>query len=284
MEEKIIAILIALLCPFAVGTQSISEGLANMESNAFEKTGIFSWNYMPGKEDATLLTDHEITEVYQYFRSSYTDEEVADYLTMMKGSGIDVYILDGEPEWCSRDNRDDMRKVLERMDHYNTLVSEEAAIKGVVFDVEPYLLSNWKDDGDQKIRWLRKNIEALKEENDAIIYVCIPYFYDSNGYSEQLEKLVNACDGIFVMNYYRDQEIPHIETETGFAAMYNKRFVNLYELKPHGDNAAEDKVSYYYEGLDKVRKSIESIRSAYPDIRIDMGYHDIKYFKELINQ
>ncbi len=99
MEEKIIAILIALLCPFAVGTQSISEGLTNMESNSFEKTGIFSWNYLPGKEDAALLTDHEITEVYQYFRSSYTDEEVADYLTMMKGSGIDVYILDGEPSF-----------------------------------------------------------------------------------------------------------------------------------------------------------------------------------------
>ena len=284
MEEKIIAILIALLCPFAMGTQSITEGLANMEGSAYERTGIFSWNYLPGKEDAALLADHDITEVYQYLRSSYTDEEVTEYLTMMKDFGIDVYILDGEPEWCSRDNRDDMRKVIEKMNYYNTLVPEEAAIKGAVFDVEPYLLDNWRDDGDQKIRWLRKNIEALKEEGDETIYVCIPYFYDTHGYTEQLEKLVNASDGIFVMNYYRNQEIPHIETEVGLAAAYGKRFVNLYELKVHGDNAGADKVSYYYEGLVKVRESIERIRAAYPDIRIDMGYHDIKYFKELVNQ
>ena len=283
IREQIIAILLALLCPFTIIPQNITGSTSAAGSNTSGKTGIFSWNYLLGKEDAALLTEHHITEVYQYVRSSYTDEEVADYLELMKEAGIEVYILDGEPEWCDKSHRDEMRMVLDKMDHYNALVPEDAGFKGAVFDVEPYLLSDWKSEGDQMIRWLRKNVEALKEERDVDISVCIPYFYDTHGYSEQLEKLIKACDGIMVMNYYRDQEIPHIETEAQYAATYGTRLVNLYELKAHGDSAGEDKISYHYEGLDKTYESIARIRQAYPDQHIDMGYHDIKYFKELVN-
>ncbi len=248
--------------------------------------GVFSWDHLPTIKDIQCMQDNFISEVYQYIRPDYTEDEIRDFLVAMSEVDIDVYILDGEAEWSYRRNYDGMKGVLDRVRYYNSLVGPTDRIKGIVYDVEPYVLDKWHNTPDDLLEEYTDNIIRIREEcsgdEDHIdICVCIPFSYDNMGYDRRMRNIIREADQIFVLNYLKGREIENVKREAALCRWYRKRMVNVYELQPGLLSQTTNTITYYKDGLDAVKLNYKELMDAYPSHDIAIGYHTLEYLRVL---
>ena len=248
--------------------------------------GVFSWDHLADEEDINCLIQNNITEIYQYLKPEYTDEEIVGFLERMADKGIDVYILDGEPTWSYLENFRYMETVVDRIAYINRYVSRRQRIVGVVYDIEPYVLDKWHSTPEQIMDEYIANIEAVSKKIDERDYniemcVCVPYSFDLMGYEDHLHSLIGNSDQVFVLNYNKANEIEDIRTEIDIAKDLHKRIVTVYEIQPGLLSQTIDSVTYYKDGLGAIKTSYEKMLSAYPDTRLGVAYHTLKYLRVL---
>lgn len=248
--------------------------------------GVFSWDHLPGIKDIQCMKDNRITEIYQYLRPEYTDQEMVEFLSSMEDVDIEVYILDGEPEWSYEAEYQGMRRVLERVRNLNSMVESGARIKGIVYDVEPYVLDKWHNTPDQLLEEYTNNIVAIKQEcmadeDHLDICVCIPYSYDNMGHDRAMRKLVKESDQVFVLNYLKGMEKDNITREAALARYYSKRLVNVYELQPGLLSQTNNTITYYKDGLEAVTENYAELMEAYQGHDIAIAYHTLEYLRVL---
>ena len=248
--------------------------------------GVFSWDHLPNTRDVQCMMDNRITEIYQYLRPEYTDQAMIEFLKAMNEIDVEVYILDGEPEWSYEAEYQGMRRVLERTRYLNSQVEPDERIKGIVYDVEPYVLDKWHNTPDQLLEEYTNNIinirqECASDEDHLDICVCIPYSYDNMGHDKAMRNLLKQSDQIFVLNYLKGMEIENIKREAALARWYEKRLVNVYELQPGLLSQTNNTITYYKDGLDAVTLNYSELMDAYPNHNIAVAYHTLDYLRVL---
>lgn len=274
ISKLIISILSILMLNVCVGCRT---------SETSTVCGVFSWKDLPENIDIDYLSQNGINTIIQYMKSEYSDNDVYNFMDNASDYHMDVYVLAGEPEWAYEDHYEGMKKVLDNAKSLNKKLEKEdtAGIKGIVYDIEPYVLKDWDEKADILLDGLCSNlINISKEKEDLEILICIPYYYDSKGYEDELNKLIECTDGIMVMNYYKGSEIEHIENEEKLASFYGKDIINIYELKKSGEHGITDNNTYHDDGIDEVNNNYKELKDAYPDYSIGIAYHDMSYFKE----
>ena len=248
--------------------------------------GVFSWDHLPNDADVRCLIENDITEIYQYIRPEYTQESIDHFLRKMAEYDIDVYILDGEPEWSYEKNYSRMKDVLDRVREWNENFDRRTRIKGIVFDVEPYVLDKWHNIPNQLLEEYTGNVsrlveEASKDEKPVDILLCIPYSYDNMGRDRFLRSLIKDADGIIVMNYYKGAEIENIKREAALARWYKKKIVNAYELQPGLLSQTNNSITYYKDGLDAVNANYQELINVYNHHDMGVAFHTLEYLRVL---
>ena len=248
--------------------------------------GVFSWDHLPNVQDVRCMKNSNITEIYQYIRPEYTDEDIIAFLAAMNEVDIDVYILDGEPEWAYETEYQAMKDVLDRTRYFNSLVDEDGRIRGILYDVEPYVLERWHKDPDRLLEEYCNNIMAIKEEsredNESLdICICVPFSYDKMGHDKALRTIIKESDQIFVLNYSKGNEIDNLKREVALARGFKKRIVNVYELQPGLLSQTTNTITYYKDGVDAVNLNYQEIMDAYPNHDIGIAYHTLEYLRLL---
>ena len=100
-----------------------------------------------------------------------------------------------------------------------------------------------------------------------------------------MEELIKTCcDGIAVMNYYRDSEIKNIATEVELVRKHNKEIITIYELKRANGKGIKEVNTYHNKGLDAVKRNYASLLDAYPGQTISIAYHDYQALKEVLKK
>ena len=248
--------------------------------------GVFSWDHLPNDADIRCLIDNDITEIYQYIKPEYTEESIEDFLSRMAEYDIDVYILDGEPEWCYEKNYSYMKNVLDRVRKWNEKADRRSRIKGIVFDVEPYVLDKWHNIPDQLLEEYTGNVtklmkDASLDESPVDILLCIPYSYDNMGRDRFLRSLIRESDGVIIMNYYKGAEIENIKREAALARWYRKRIVNAYELQPGLLSQTNNSITYYKDGIETVRDNYRELITEYSRHDMGIAFHTMEYLRML---
>lgn len=249
--------------------------------------GVFSWQSrdVRGCEDFfDVLDEAGATEVYQYFTSSLDDDDVLDYLQEAAKHSVTVYALAGEPSWVTDEEHDGLRKITRRVRQWNEELPEEARIRGLVLDVEPYQLDEWDD---KPKRVMKQYVAAMTyaadylKERDLACILCIPYFYDEIGRKAQLKKLF-ALDvsAIAVMNYYKRDEAGQMATEARLAKKNNRQLIHIYEMQAPEKHNLRDVNTYHAEGLEGVRDSWEKLSPLMPGARY--AIHEFAALKEAL--
>lgn len=251
-----------------------------------EGAGVFSWDHIPKPDDIDCMKENGVSEVYQYMKPEYSDMAVRKFLENMEEVNIDVYILDGEPEWCYESGYQGMVDSLDRVRYWNSLVNRRQKIKGIIYDVEPYVLDKWHSTPDEILKEYTDNIvkikeEAARDEESVKIYFCIPYSYDDMKRENTLRAIIRESDGVFVLNYFKGREIQNISREVALCKWYDKRIVNVYELQPGLLSQTNDTITYYRDGLPVLRRNFREVRDAYPDCDIGLAYHTLEYLRVL---
>ncbi len=251
--------------------------------------GVFSYDHLPNEADIRCMKENDITEVYQYIAPETSDEEVHRFLKEMAVNGIDVYVLAGEPEWCYEENYASMKTVLDRTRSFNMGLSKKHKIKGVVFDIEPYLLKKWHNIPDELLEQYTNNVVKVMEERaeDEVplsVYLCVPYSYDTSGREKVLRQLISETDGVIVMNYYKGSEKENIKREAALARWYKKRIINAYELQPGLLSQTNNSITYYKDGIDAVNDNYQDLISEYSHHDMGIAFHTLEYLRALTLQ
>lgn len=253
---------------------------------------IFSWH----KEEVTsnhlelieTLKSNDFTTVFQNFSSELSTKTIVEYAYDLSNNGLTVYGLAGTPEWAQDAEGLGMINQLERISLANKQLSEKRQIKGIVMDVEPYLLDDfeWTDEGLK--RSFKSGLKALFDETklrDLELIVVIPYFYDTKGYGDVLKYIIeSASDAVAVMNYYRDEEINHIAEEASIAEQVQRPIFSIYELKAPGQYDLTNLNTYHNQGLEAIEENFLKMKARYSEQEVWHAYHDYRALKEVLKR
>lgn len=250
---------------------------------------LFSWSddVFESENTKRLMENMDswgVTVLFQAFPGKLKKEELRAFMAETAGRGITVYLLTGEPEWGLDPSGSDMAEEVERAAAYNRILPADAQLAGVLMDTEPYLTEEWDDDMesvmDSFVSGMREVRRAARGEGLELVG-CIPYYYDTKGLEAQLSALIQeGCDGLAIMNYYKEGEAEHIKTEMRLANDADIPVTVVYELKAPGEHGLTEKNTYYAEGLEGVRKSVRAMEKYYGTGSFLYALHDYEAVKE----
>ncbi|MCR1839178.1 hypothetical protein [Murimonas intestini] len=249
---------------------------------------LFSWKkdvFEDKRENLFKTMDRQgLSVLYQAFPSEPDMDILQIFLEDAGNHGIGVYYLSGDPQWSLDESGQNQIRKIEAAAEINKCLTREAALKGIVFDIEPYLLDEWKDNKTEIMDSFVSGMKAAYTEagkHGLKVILCIPYYYDSSGLEKQLETMISSCcDGVAVMNYYRGKEIEHISTEAEMAEKYGKELVNIYEMQPPGEHGLVEMNTYFNEGIEKMKENFRELRNKYRKQPVSMALHDYEALRE----
>lgn len=252
------------------------------------RLGIFSWQKKVASDVALrdemleTLVRLGISEVYQYMDT----EDAPAFIQQAGEMGIDVYLLDGQPEWGLDREAGQMRRVVRRAAR---LMEETAGsgLAGLVLDVEPYLTSSYKRNPERAMdRFLEamRNTYAYALEKGVPLIICIPYFYDTKGFDKELKEIIEAgSDAVAVMNYQKKDEAGQIETEMEAVMRADKRLIHIFELQRPGQYDLTERNTYFLDGLPAVWASRDQLYRHYGYEGLSFALHDYEALSEMMN-
>jgi len=198
---------------------------------------------------------------------------------------IQVWMLTGEPRWGLDPYGESMEEEIDRAFRYNQNLPEGRKLVGVVMDSEPYLLEEWDENPkDVMTRWVAAMTEAhdRAQQEELRLMACIPYYLDTEGFTLQLtELLLNGCDEIAIMNYYKKSEAEHVRVEVGLARVLEKPVTIIYELQEAGQHGLRQVNTYHDDGLQAVRESWEKLTETLGEEGITLSLHEYRALREV---
>ena len=259
----------------------------------FYETSLFSWSteqtYSEGLTDYLEVLDVcDINSSYQYFSDEMLNSTYPrEYIKKLNEQGISTYYLSGNPTWATARRNRSMREKITLVSKYNRKVAEREKFTGIVFDVEPYLLSDWKKDKnnimDKFLDNMKDSYQYAKEQNLELI-VCVPYWFDNDFYHILEQLIADACDKLAVMNYYRNSEIKNIENELELCRKYGKTIICISELQKPVSDSVPDTVTYYNYGLIVMWRMWNHLYSHFDYSKLEFSYHYYKPLRDFLDQ
>lgn len=258
-----------------------------------ETRSLFSWKdsvVSEGyKELFKVMKKLKLNTVYQSFSKRLSKEDILRFLEEAAKNNIDVYLLSGDPKWAVEEEAESMCNNIDKVLEINKGVDKDKNIKGILYDVEPYLLEEWnKENRENIMKHFIKNMKIAYEkasDNDVEVIACIPYFYDNFELLSYVKTLVSsACDKVAIMNYYKGKEYEHIKMEADILKEYKKSLINIYELQPPGKYGLTDKNTYYEEGIEAVEKNFKQLKKYFHGQDISIAFHEYQSLKEVMER
>lgn len=248
---------------------------------------LFSWS-SSAVEDKTLLETMKKADLNTLFQSFSADNDKNSiaFLEEAAAENITVYALTGSPEWALDKNGSSMIERVNRISALNDSVSESERVRGVIMDVEPYLLDEFKGNEEEIMESFILGLEAAYEKakvHNLRFGVSIPYFYDHWNLQDELDKIVKVSDFMLVMNYYRDKEIDHMSFEAELARKYEKEIMTIYELQEPGQYGLTERNTYHGLGLEKVEQNFLKLQAHFREQTVFMAYHEYNALKEVFS-
>lgn len=277
MKKMAFFIAVCFLLPLLCGT-----------AHAPNNNGLFCWDGGAVEDEGRdelfdAMEDAGLTVLYQYFSDDHSKDCIRGFLRDAAERGIRVYYLAGEPEWGLDPEGEEMLAQVRRADKINKKLPEQARLRGVMMDTEPYLTDRWDGREEEVMGCFSAAMAAVREsaeEKGLECMLCIPFYYDDDVAREQLAELIGSgCHGLAIMNYSKKDEAEQIRTEMALAD--GKPVTVVYELQEPGSHGLKEHNTYHNEGIEGVEKSFQALREIYGQEGFSYALHDYRALKEL---
>ena len=251
---------------------------------------LFSWDsaVLAAPQSQELfgwMAEEGFSVLYQAVPRDCDLEELAAFAQGAADGGIALYLLTGDPQWAADETGAQMRDEIERVQTINAALPEGAALRGVVMDVEPYLAPGWEGGEDAMMdAYASAMARACREAKGAgLEYIaCIPYYFDTEGYTQQLEMLVRyGCTGLAVMNYDKHDEAGQIEDELELARDAGCTLTVIYEVQQPGQHGLSERNTYYEDGPAALAESWQAIVQACGGDGLAFAVHEYRAAREV---
>lgn len=162
--------------------------------------------------------------------------------------GIVVEALDGAKDMAMRKNQPRTLAILDAVLKFNRTLPKHARLAGIHYDIEPYIMEQWKQGGPTRHIIMRDLLEFYTEvkrrlaedANGLTLAADIPFWYDNkvepddhcmieyNGQTKNIQQHIqDICDYVGIMSYRRHATGPNsvtnvIENELAYAQQIGK--------------------------------------------------------------
>jgi len=174
------------------------------------------------------------------------EQMLRKFIEKANQKGVRIEALDGAPEMGLAKNRHRVLAMLDAITAFNKTLAPHASFSGLHYDIEPYLLPEWKTPKREQV--MREYLElleaaALKLKLDApgmLLSASIPFWYDLktsaedhcileyNGQKKNFhEHIQDLTDYVAIMSYRNramgdDSITYHVEVERAYAEWIGK--------------------------------------------------------------
>jgi hypothetical protein len=260
-------------------------------------TWIWQTSLIASEPDQILLFAKEqgVELIYLKIDISRKASYYQAFIKKASEAGVKVHALGGQASWGLEQNRYKILALVDWVLAYNQVVADDEKISGVHFDIEPYVMPEWKTDEKVSImkQWMG-NVEAYLERTnlDPTLEVgCdIPFWLDKTYLSDNpgttlSEWLISKHEQVVVMAY-RDRADGSnsisalVPQEMGWADELGKKVLLAVETKQSNEG---NFVTFYEEGktyMNAELSKLPALMSSHPSYA-GTAIHSYEYWKPL---
>ena len=217
-----------------------------------------------------------------------------DFLSVASDSGFTVEYLDGDPSWATYNQETGFDRIRKVFEFNSKAVNHKEKIRGVHFDVEPYLLKQsggyrspyW--DTEKMTVWnyyvdFTDSCQSLIDSsgNDLYFGIAIPRWYENHVGLEELKRLQEKVDYVAIMDYNEKSSviINDARNEMNNALELSKKVWIGVETK----EVTPETVSFYEEGVTYMESQLDTVFAEYVTNPVFSGFaiHSYRYYKNL---
>ncbi len=221
-------------------------------------------------------------------------DNLRGFLSAATDSGMTIEYLDGAPHWATYDKATGYERINKVIEFNDSSQTPEEKIRGIQFDVEPYLLREnrgyqppyWDTDRmevwEQFITFL-DSCQALVNNSNSDLYfgVAIPRWYENHVGVDELKRLQDIVDYVAIMDYNEKSSviIRDAENEVKHAEELGKKVWIGVETK----EVSPETVSFAEEGVEYMEEQLDTVYQAYKSSSVFNGFaiHSYRYYRVL---
>ncbi|WP_156157886.1 hypothetical protein [Gordoniibacillus kamchatkensis] len=188
------------------------------------------------------------------------------FIKSAAAGGIQVFALDGAPDWALPENRQKITDMVDWVKAYNASVLENERFTGIQVDIEPYLLPEWTSDPNTVAEYWRQAIagfhESVKKDSALTTAAAVPFWLDSvklsDGSGTLSEAIMAELDETAVMSY-RDKAMDVVDLAAAELAAGDRLGKKVWigvETNPAPDTPF---VTFYEEGRKEMERQLALI-------------------------
>jgi len=211
-------------------------------------------------------------------------EKKSDLILTLKENGISTYYLTGRSYWYQTPEA--VTEKIDKIYEYNCN-HPDCTIIGIVLDIEPYVLDDYKADvisGFESYANTMEEIYAYAKSKNIKLVNAIPNWYDSymtkaaftteeQAKAEELfQKVMQNADRISVMNYLRRNMASQIENELNYAKEYHVEIESVADFCQPSGTAVLEEATFYWE-----KNPIQAAWNAWEQVSSTFDYDKLKF-------
>ncbi|WP_336245738.1 copper amine oxidase N-terminal domain-containing protein [Paenibacillus apiarius] len=258
--------------------------------------GTWMWDSKLIERDPDKLinfaSDNHVTSVYLQIDVDIAPTIYEDFIRSAKEKHINVEALAGRPDWAYKSKQDQIKKFIAWVKNYNASVGTEARFDGLHFDIEPYLLAEWKTDNKAVLESWMDNLRLIEKEtkdSDMKITLDVPYWLNTvkvpgTEYSFSA-WLLEKFDCLVIMDYRnfalgKNGIVENANAMMREASTLNKEVIVAVET---AKNLESDRTSFYSKRIEAMEKELQAAHQKLSRYSSYAGFaiHDFKSWEAM---
>ncbi|MFW5436776.1 copper amine oxidase N-terminal domain-containing protein [Paenibacillus apiarius] len=258
--------------------------------------GTWMWDSKLIERDPDKLinfaSDNHVTSVYLQIDADIAPTIYEDFIRSAKEKHINVEALAGRPDWAYKSKQDQIKKFIAWVKNYNASVGTEARFDGLHFDIEPYLLTEWKTDNKAVLESWMDNLRLIEKEtkdSDMKITLDVPYWLNTvkvpgTEYSFSA-WLLEKFDCLVIMDYRnfalgKNGIVENANAMMREASTLNKEVIVAVET---AKNVESDRTSFYSKRIEAMEKELQAAHQKLSRYSSYAGFaiHDFKSWEAM---
>lgn len=264
----------------------------NRDKNPSYSTWLWNAQVLETDMENTIqsINKMNIQSVYLQYSSRVSSESYKKFIAALQKSDVDVYALDGAPDWGITDH-ESTQQFLDWFSDFQADALENEQFKGIHLDIEPYLLEKWDQDQEEIIYHYQTLLLQLKDfatNMNTSFGVDIPFWFDQikfdNKYGQGYlaQWIIQNTDETAIMAYRNFAEgengIIDISTkEVEWAEQENKKIAIALEI----EKTSEEHTSFYNKNKHTLFSEIKLVQDYYRNRISGIAIHSFESLYKL---
>ncbi|MET3289814.1 UNVERIFIED_CONTAM: hypothetical protein ABID98_002384 [Brevibacillus sp. OAP136] len=236
--------------------------------------------------------DNDLTTIYLQIDKGVPETVYQNFVRSATEKQIKVEALAGRPQWALTNNQNQIKDFLSWVKAYNAAVESEERFAGLHFDIEPYILAEWKTNQKLVIENWMENMRFIEKETKGSglkITLDVPFWLHlvklPNSNYSMSAWLMEKADSVVIMDYRNtalgnDGIVANAHTLLREASTLKRQAIVAVETAPSSEGAF---TTFYSLSVGAMKTELQVAKEKLSHYSSYAGFaiHDYKSWTEL---